>query len=130
MTERQAQQIRDLRERGQGYKAIANATGLSRDAVRYFCKSNGLDAADSKAGDRCPNCGKPLAQPRTGRRKRFCDEACRRAWWKNHPDSVQHGDTAVYHLTCAHCGKRFDSYGNSHRRYCCRACYFAERFLR
>ena len=130
MTKRQAQQIRELRGRGLGYKAIASATGLSRDAVRYFCKSNGLDTADSKAGDCCPNCGKPIVQPHTGRRKRFCDEACRRAWWKNHPDSVQHGDTAVYHLTCAYCGKPFDSYGNSHRRYCCRACYFAERFSR
>lgn len=128
MTERQAQQIQELRSRGQGYKAIASATGLSRDAVRYFCKSKGIEAADSKPGDRCPSCGKPLEQPQTGRRKRFCSELCRRAWWKNHPSAVQHGGNAVYHLTCAHCGKAFDSYGNSHRRYCCRGCYFAARF--
>lgn len=128
MTERQAQQIQELRSRGQGYKAIASATGLSRDAVRYFCKSKGIEAADSKPGDRCPSCGKPLEQPRTGRRKRFCSELCRRAWWKNHPSAVQHGGNAVYHLTCVHCGKAFDSYGNSHRRYCCRGCYFSARF--
>lgn len=128
MTERQAQQIQELRSRGQGYKAIASATGLSRDAVRYFCKSKGIEAAGAKPGDRCPSCGKPLEQPRTGRRKRFCSELCRRAWWKNHPSAVQHGGNAVYHLTCAHCGKAFDSYGNSHRRYCCRSCYFAARF--
>lgn len=128
MTERQARQIQELRSRGQGYKAIASATGLSRDAVRYFCKSKGIETADSKPGDRCPSCGKPLEQPRTGRRKRFCSELCRRAWWKNHPNAVQHGGNAVYHLTCAHCGKAFDSYGNNHRRYCCRECYFEARF--
>lgn len=128
MTERQEQQIRELRSRGKGYKSIANATGLSRDAVRYFCKRNGLVAADFKAGESCPNCGKPLTQPRTGRRKRFCCEGCRRAWWKKHSAAGLRGSDALYRLTCAHCSKPFDSYGNSHRLYCSRRCYFAERF--
>ena len=42
MTEYQESQIRGLRMRGAGYKAIASATGLSRDIVRNYCKSHGL----------------------------------------------------------------------------------------
>lgn len=34
MTEYQERQIRGFRMRGEGYKAIASATGLSRDIVR------------------------------------------------------------------------------------------------
>ena len=43
MTEYQAKQIRDFRRHGAGYKAIASVTGLSRDIVRNYCKSHGLD---------------------------------------------------------------------------------------
>ena len=38
MTQMQEQQIRDLRMRGVGYKAIASITGLTRDVVRNYCK--------------------------------------------------------------------------------------------
>ena len=30
-------------------------------------------------------------------------------------------------LTCQHCGKEFESYGNKNRKYCCRTCYIASR---
>ena len=43
MTEYQERQIRGFRMRGEGYKAIASATGLSRDIVRNYCKSHGLE---------------------------------------------------------------------------------------
>ena len=127
ISEAQARLIHELRGQGQGYKAVAHATGLNRDAVRYFCKRNGLENNDFKDGG-CPNCGKLIVQPRTGRKKRFCDERCRRAWWKRHPSAVQQNDGAVYHLTCAGCGQPFDSYGNRHRLYCSRNCYFMNRF--
>lgn len=42
MTDRQAQQIKTLRMQGKGYKAIASATGLSRDIVRNYCKAKGI----------------------------------------------------------------------------------------
>ena len=131
MTDWQARQIRELRRHGKGYKAIASATGLNRDAVRYYCKANELDDVGSKAQAiqaQCPNCGKRLDQPRTGRKRRFCGEPCRRAWWAKHPDGLQQRESAVYHLTCAHCGKEFESYGNRNRRFCCRTCYFKARF--
>ena len=34
--------------RGAGYKAIAFATGLSRDIVRNYCKSHGLEGLASE----------------------------------------------------------------------------------
>ena len=43
MTDAQVAQIKELRMRGQGYRAIGTAVGLSRDIVRNFCKANGMD---------------------------------------------------------------------------------------
>lgn len=43
MTEYQESKIYELRFKGSGYKAIGNILGLSRDAVRAFCKKHGLD---------------------------------------------------------------------------------------
>lgn len=43
MTPFQSRQIRDLRLRGVGYKGIASVTGLTRDIVRNYCKSHGLN---------------------------------------------------------------------------------------
>ncbi len=57
--------------------------------------------------------------------QKFCSDKCRMAWWKAHPDQLNR--KAIYHMVCAHCGQPFDSYGNSHRKYCSRACYDAVR---
>ena len=43
MTSVQEKQIRNFRMKGIGYKAIASTLGLSRDVVRNYCKSYGLD---------------------------------------------------------------------------------------
>ena len=78
MTDFQAKQIRELRLRGAGYKSIASAVGLSRDTVRNYCKSHGLDGYASalvlnvkeqmESGTACLCCGKELIQPSTGRK--------------------------------------------------------------
>ena len=77
MTPFQSRQIRDLRLRGVGYKGIASVTGLTRDIVRNYCKSHGLNGLgievttnireQMESGAACQCCGKPLIQPRTGR---------------------------------------------------------------
>ncbi len=43
MTDYQMKQIREFRLKGVCYKAIASVTGLSRDIVMNYCKSNNLD---------------------------------------------------------------------------------------
>ena len=62
MTDTQAKQIRDLRLKGIGYKAIASVLGLSRDVVRIYCKNKGLGgygvntAEPIQQGNTCPYC--------------------------------------------------------------------------
>lgn len=120
ISEQQLLSISELRQKGLGYRAIASATGLTRDVVRYHCKANAPNS-EAPASSLCPNCGKPIVQPPTGRKKRFCSDACRRSWWQAH-------SIAVPLQTCAHYGKAFKACGSSKRRYCSRACYFQHRF--
>ena len=49
MTEIQAAQIEELRMQGKGYKAIASAVGLSRDIVRNYCKTKGMEGYGNTA---------------------------------------------------------------------------------
>jgi endogenous inhibitor of DNA gyrase (YacG/DUF329 family) len=138
MTELQAAQIRELRVQGTGYRAIASVVGLSRDIVRNYCKSHGLDGYAAVLtmnmkermhnGFACQFCGRELQQPVTGRKRKFCSDKCRRDWWKVHPEQIQRKPTAFYEGTCAYCGKPFIAYGNKSRKYCSHACYVNDRF--
>ena len=77
MTELQAEQIRKMRTQGVGYRAIASVVGLSRDIVRNYCRSHGMDGYASALtkniqeqmmlGKACLYCGAELIQPSTGR---------------------------------------------------------------
>ena len=52
MTDIQSKQIREFRMKGVGYKAIASVLGLSRDSVRNYCKSHGLDSYATDINDK------------------------------------------------------------------------------
>jgi hypothetical protein len=132
MTQEQMAQIRKARLGGQGYRATARMVGLSRDVVRNYCKAHGLDGyADSimpepTGPDQCLCCGGALNQGRIGRKRKFCCDACRRKWWAVHQECIDR--RAYYTMQCACCGKEFESYGNSHRKYCSHQCYIRKRF--
>jgi endogenous inhibitor of DNA gyrase (YacG/DUF329 family) len=121
-----------------GYKAIGNVLGLSRDTVRAYCKSKGMDGdavtlsrnyeIKKENGILCLNCGKVLKQPKRGKARKFCSEKCRRKWWKENADKGNRKETAVYKVVCAYCGEEFESYGNKNRKYCCHECYIKDRF--
>ena len=133
MTKETRDQILELRTQGYGYVTIAHLVGESRDAVRYICKSRGLGGLIEDQmvidGKVCANCGCGITQPSgRGRRKRFCSEKCRRAWWARHPNEVKKQEKAFYQAKCIHCGKTFTAYGNKYRKYCSRECYIQERF--
>ena len=106
----QEEQIRLLRSQGVGYRQIANRLNLSRDAVRYYCKANDLNGHREavlsntqciKTDENfCSCCGELLVQPKTGRKRRFCCEACRRKWWGQNRDKVRKGPEAIYGFTC------------------------------
>ena len=138
MTEVQACRIREMRLNGAGYKAIATATGLSRDSVRNYCKNNGMNGFGEvnmlnlkeqiEHGNACMFCGMTIRQPVRGRRKKFCSDVCRREWWKMHPDDIEKKETAIYKSACVKCGQEFESYGNKNRKYCSHDCYIKDRF--
>ena len=76
----------------------------------------------------CQYCGKELFHASTGRKRRFCDDQCRRKWWNDNRDKVKQGEGAIYTLKCEGCGKEFKSYANPNRKYCSRECYISSRF--
>ena len=126
VTHEQAAQIEKLRESGMGYRLIANELGLSRDTVRYFCKTQdkGKNAKvrDGDDGRYCTQCGRILHTKATGRPKKFCSDACRLRYWKEHC-----GNAEVVKV-CAYCGKTFNAAGHKSQKYCCRDHYFDDYF--
>ena len=124
MTDEQKQQIIALRRDGAGYGRIAAWLQISINTVKSFCRRHSLVA--KTAGAVCEQCGKPIAQNPGRKRKRFCCDACRNHWWKEHKYMVDR--KAYYDFTCPNCGKEFRAYGDSKRKYCCHECYIEHRF--
>jgi len=126
MTPTQKQQITVMRRDGISYGKIAAILRISENTVKAYCRRNNVvQSQRSEATENCPNCSAPLTHTPGAKRKRFCSDKCRLAWWNGHPEAVRR--KAFYHFTCATCGVAFDSYGNNHRRYCSRACFVASR---
>ncbi len=126
---RSKDQVRKLRQAGMGLSLIANELGLNVNTVKSWCRRNNVTPASASGDSRtvgqvvgCLQCSSPLA----GRQTRFCCDACRRAWWKTHPDQINR--RAFYTFTCHHCGTVFSAYGNRTRKYCTHACYVRDRF--
>ena len=113
--------INNMRLEGHSPSEIAAKLGLSHSTVRsHIHRHRHIPGVKI-----CKHCGQPLVQPKGRREKKFCSDSCRMAWWNSHKEEVN--KQAYYKLICQHCGKEFDSYGNSNRKYCCRACYIASR---
>ena len=129
MTTAQKQQIEYLRGKGDSYAAIAADLGISENTVKSYCRRNNIVVTikheQSASINTCANCGCPLQHTPGAKRKRFCSDKCRMAWWKAHPESVAR--KAVYHFICPSCGEEFEAYGNANRKYCSRACFMAIR---
>jgi DNA-binding CsgD family transcriptional regulator/endogenous inhibitor of DNA gyrase (YacG/DUF329 family) len=131
MTKEQKQRIEYLRGKGDSYAVIATALGISENTVKSHCRRNNLVAGciaelSAESGDSCENCGKPLEHTTGAKRKRFCSDKCRLAWWNAHPEKMN--QRAVYRFNCKRCGTPFAAYGNKGRKYCSHACYAADRF--
>ena len=121
MTTREIEMLNNLRLKGYQPSAIAVVLDIPPGTVRSYIHRH-PDIPNTKS---CKHCGKPVPQNKGRKEKKFCSDACRMAWWNNNQDSVNR--KAYYSLTCEHCGKEFESYGNKNRKYCCRACYIASR---
>lgn len=131
MNDLQRKAIEKLRNKGAGYKAIAQKLDLSVNTVKSYCRRNGLTGNRSGTAALeeilfCKECGKKLTQTDGAKKKTFCSDECRLSWWKDHPEEIKR--KANYELTCNHCQKTFISYGNKKRKYCSHECYIAHRF--
>lgn len=127
MTNVEKEKIRYLRCEGLGYRAIAARLGISENTVKSFCRRNNLSGIAKKEPVMvCRHCGQSLAPHPKHKKRKFCSEACRRAWWKAHPELIH--KKAFYSLNCVCCKKDFLSYGNQTRKYCSHACYIKARF--
>ena len=86
MTLENRELVKNMRLAGMGYKAIANETGINRDTVKSYCFRHGLSGSGSElakeAGNICKNCGKPIEQNPKRKKKLFCGDNCRYAYWK------------------------------------------------
>lgn len=132
MTEEEMQQAILLRQNGMSNRKIAEYTGLPYEKIRYQCKKQGYDKAPVdeslliKIQNRkaCAYCGKPITQNDSpGRKRRFCSDECRRAYWHLHRSEEKQRPRAIYTKVCAYCGKTFEVYGDKDRKYCSRAHY-------
>lgn len=124
--------IRALRRAGLGYRAIAEEVGLTRDDVRYFCKKNGLAGNAQTPSDDpvCLQCGKVLSITPKGRKRKFCSDQCRWAWWRTNEQDMPRPTGAHETIACAYCGKSITAYKRKQRRYCSHECYIRDRFWR
>ena len=131
MTEKQKEAIRYMRNQDFSYKNIADSLGLLYNTVKSFCYREHL-ARDARGGqndssqDGCKNCGAHLDHHPGAKRKIFCSDKCRYAWWNRNRQYLGH--QRIYQLTCLGCGNEFKSYGNKNRKYCGRDCYIKNRF--
>jgi endogenous inhibitor of DNA gyrase (YacG/DUF329 family) len=120
MTNKDKSAIISMRDKWYSYGKIADKLGLPQNTVKSVCHR------EAEKKKRCRNCRAPLSQKHGGKPRAFCSDECRIAWWKKHPEEINR--KAYYSLTCAYCGKSFESYGHKERKYCSHACYIAERF--
>ena len=119
MTDLQKREVQTMRSAGASYGEIAAALNLSVSTVKSHlrrCKPESV----------CECCGKEVMQIKWRKHKRFCSDACRFKWWAAHRSELR--KTAVRTVVCPACGKEFSVYADPKRKYCCHACYIADRF--
>ena len=129
MTTEQKNRISEMRKAGMSYAEIADRLCITKEAVRSYCRNHKITAESAKPETTlpvCPQCGMPVHQIAGRKKKRFCSVSCCQLWWNAHPEKVR--QKALYHYTCAGCGKAFTAYGNSHRKYCSHECYIKDRY--
>lgn len=129
-----------MKSQGLSNQAVASLLGLKKDTLHEFCKKYHLIGPSEvirlniieleQQNIICPHCCGPIRQKKRGRRKRFCSEKCRRAWWKENEEARSKKPKALYSNHCLACGKYFIVYGNHRQKYCSRACYLNHRYRR
>lgn len=121
VTNEQIEIVARLQQSGKGYRAIAAETGLPINSVKSWCRRH---PADRTAPSFCQQCGSELKQIPGKRARRFCSDACRMLWWKEHPEDK--AQRVSYQHVCRCCGTEFIN-NRAVASYCSRACFAKAR---
>ena len=133
MTDNQKAQIINLRAAGNGYGRIAQTLGISLNTVKSFCRRNDINGNKVPepsvvlTGETtcCENCGREIQQIAKRKKRRFCCDKCRNAWWNSHLDQVS---ARRFMISDARIAAWVHIYGDKRRKYCSHECYIADRF--
>lgn len=126
MTNEQKSTISRMLDKGMSYAEISKQLQLPYNSVKSFCRRHSGVVEVRSYESRCKHCGEIIACTGGHRQREFCSNACRYAWWHNHPE--RRNKEAVYSFVCACCRRSFQAYGNAKRKYCSHRCYIAGRY--
>lgn len=127
LTVSQTDRIKRMRFDNESYNHIAKTLDVNLNTVKSYCRRNHLmNGAADKGDGVCKQCGMPVNHKPKTKPKKFCSDLCRTRWWNNNRNLMK--KDAFYTVTCAGCGKVFESYGNKNRIYCSHDCYTRDRF--
>lgn len=131
MTQEQKNATNALRREGTSYRTIAERLGISINTVKTHLRRYPINTVQNRSVNSgsdqvCKNCGRNVHQTQGHKRKTFCCDQCRQAWWNAHLYQVHR--KAYTTFECRTCGKVVTAYGNKHRKYCSHECYIKDRF--
>ena len=140
MTNEQKVQIIALHKRGSSLTEVADKLGLPIGTVKSFCRRNQISSTaevvpqpertsnsdgtveTTKPNETCKRCGAQLERMLHHRRKLFCSDECRLAWWHEN----RHLAKGTSERNCSACGATFSA--DASRKYCSHNCYIKARY--
>ena len=121
MTQKQITMIAALRQQDMSMARIAEAVGLSINTVKSWCRRHPIEENKTNI---CQHCGAPVRQLPHRKKKRFCSDRCRLAWWSEHPEARKPG--VKYTHICRYCGAAFET-NRINGSYCSVDCFAKAR---
>lgn len=102
--------IIEMKNSGASYSKIANELNMSINTIKSIIKRS------KEEKHYCKECGAKLKLVPKHKKKMFCSDKCRIAYWKKNNKSQIEG-------VCKYCGKSIFYYPSKSRCFCSRDCY-------
>lgn len=114
--------IISLRNSGKSYGEIVKSTGVCESTVKTICLRNKKQNENNAS---CKNCGKKLYYIKGKKKKIFCSDKCRMAYWKANRNLIKR--KPCFDVECPICHCHFMSYKSQCTKYCSWECYLTSR---